>query len=470
VFVSNTQLTAQIPATDLIGTGTASVTVFNPAPGGGTSNIVNFTIAAGNNPAPTLTSISPTSAIAGGPNFTLTVNGSNFVGTSKVRWNGAERDTTVISGTQLLASIPAGDIATAGTAQVTVFTPTPGGGVSAPLTFTINQSQPGQPVLTSLSPSPVGFGGAAFTLTVNGANFVNGSTVRINGANRATSFVNANQLTASIPATDIAAAGTLNVTVVNPGEVVSNVVPLSVVSPVASVSAASYLGASIAPDSIIAAFGANMATGVASANTQPLPTNLLGTVVKVKDSAGVERDASLFFVAPQQINYLAPKDTAVGTATVTVTVNGNIAAIGQMQVARVAPGMFSANASGVGIAAALSLKVVNGAQQPFETIFRYDNGQLKFVPVELDLGPETTQVYLILFGTGFRSNNGLANVNVKIGDLDVPVLYAGLSPDFAGLDQCNVGPIPRSLIGRGDVNIVLTVESKVANTVQAYVK
>jgi uncharacterized protein (TIGR03437 family) len=59
---------------------------------------------------------------------------------------------------------------------------------------------------------------------------------------------------------------------------------------------------------------------------------------------------------------------------------------------------------------------------------------------------------------------------VKIGDLDVPVLYAGLSPDFAGLDQCNVGPIPRSLIGRGGVNIVVTVESKVANTVQAYVK
>ena len=73
--------------------------------------------------APTLTSLSPSSAAAGGPAFTLTVNGSNFVSGSVVRWNGADRTTTFVSATQLTAAIPAADIAAAGSASVTVQNP-----------------------------------------------------------------------------------------------------------------------------------------------------------------------------------------------------------------------------------------------------------------------------------------------------------------------------------------------------------
>ena len=88
--------------------------------------------------APTLTSLSPSSAAAGGPAFTLTVNGSNFVSGSVVRWNGANRTTTFVSATQLTAAIPAADIAAAGSASVTV--QNPGGAVSNALTFTITGS------------------------------------------------------------------------------------------------------------------------------------------------------------------------------------------------------------------------------------------------------------------------------------------------------------------------------------------
>ena len=70
--------------------------------------------------APTLTTLSPSSAAAGGPAFTLTVNGSNFVNGSVVSWNGANRTTTFVSATQLTAAIPAADIAAAGSASVTV--------------------------------------------------------------------------------------------------------------------------------------------------------------------------------------------------------------------------------------------------------------------------------------------------------------------------------------------------------------
>ena len=212
-FVSATQLTAAILATDLASVGTASVTVFNPTPGGGTSAKLSFAI---NYPAPTATSVLPTSAIAGGAAFTLTVNGTNFVkSTSVVRWNGSNRVTTFVSATQLTAAILSTDLATAGTASVAVFNPTPGGGTSAAQTFTIDNPVP---TLASLSPTSAYAGGAAFALTVNGTNFVKTSAVKWNGTGLATTYVSATQLTAAIPATDIAIAdiGTVSVTVFNP--------------------------------------------------------------------------------------------------------------------------------------------------------------------------------------------------------------------------------------------------------------
>ena len=214
-FVSATQLTASITAADIATAGTKPVTVFNPTPGGGTSSAVNFTVNA-SNPVPTLSSISPSSATAGGAAFTLTATGTNFINGSVVRWNGANRTTTFVSATQLTASITAADIAVAGTFPVTIFNPTPGGGTSTAVNFTVNAPSNPVPTLTSISPSSATAGGVAFTLTATGTNFINGSIVRWNGANRTTTFVSATQLTASITAADIATAGTVPVTIFNP--------------------------------------------------------------------------------------------------------------------------------------------------------------------------------------------------------------------------------------------------------------
>ncbi len=94
-------------------------------------------IATSGNPVPNLASLSPASATEGGGDFTLTVNGAGFDAAAVVRWNGADRTTTFISANQVTAAILAADIAAPGTANVTVFNPAPGGGESAPLTFTI---------------------------------------------------------------------------------------------------------------------------------------------------------------------------------------------------------------------------------------------------------------------------------------------------------------------------------------------
>ena len=223
-FVSATQLTAAITAADIAAAGSASVTVQNNPPSGAVSNALTFTITGGSTPA--LTTLSPSSAAAGGSAFTLTVNGSNFVSGSVVRWNGANRTTTFVSATQLTAAITAADIAAAGSASVTVQNNPPGGAVSNALTFTITGGS--TPTLTTLSPSSAAAGGSAFTLTVNGSNFVSGSVVRWNGANRTTTFVSATQLTAAITAADIAAAGSASVTVQNPGGAVSNALTFTI--------------------------------------------------------------------------------------------------------------------------------------------------------------------------------------------------------------------------------------------------
>ena len=165
------------------------------------------------NPAPSITSLSPPSASAGGAAFTLTVNGTNFISTSAVQWNGSSRTTSYVSTTQLTAAITSADIANAGTANVTVVNPAPGGGTSPVASLAISKPVP---TISSLSPPSANAGGAGFPLTVNGSNFISTSMVAWNGSTYPTSYVSATQVSAVIPAADIATAGIASVTVVNP--------------------------------------------------------------------------------------------------------------------------------------------------------------------------------------------------------------------------------------------------------------
>jgi hypothetical protein len=214
-FISATEVSAQVPATDDATSGTASVTVSNPAPGGGTSGALTFTINAAN-PAPIIGSLTPSSVPQGSAAFSLTVTGSSFISSSTVTWNGANLPTTYVSATQLTAQVPATDLNNAGTDSVAVVTPTPGGGTSLALSFTVTGVNPA-PTLSSLSPASVLVGSGTFALTVNGSGFLASSTVHWNGAALPTTYVSATQLSAQVPASDVASIGSANITVVNPG-------------------------------------------------------------------------------------------------------------------------------------------------------------------------------------------------------------------------------------------------------------
>jgi hypothetical protein len=151
--------------------------------------------------------------LANSTDLTLTVNGTYFAPGAIVRWNGTNLTTTYVSSTKLTAVIPAADLTQAATIPITVFNPSPGGGISASQSFNINNPLP---AITSLSPDHLTAGASTFTLTVNGKNFVSTSTVRWNGIELATNFVSPTQLTAQVTAQQAVNPGWMNITVYNP--------------------------------------------------------------------------------------------------------------------------------------------------------------------------------------------------------------------------------------------------------------
>jgi hypothetical protein len=178
------------------------------------------------NPAAVVTSINPESATVGASAINLIVNGTGFVDGSVVVWNNLDRNTTFVSETRVRAIISEAELSVPGTYQVSVRNPPPGGGSGAGVTFTVNRPTA---VITSVSPSTVFVGSGAFTLTVTGSSFINGARVRWNGAVRPTTFGGSTTLTAAIPASDVAAAGTAVITVINPApSAVSNAVNVTI--------------------------------------------------------------------------------------------------------------------------------------------------------------------------------------------------------------------------------------------------
>jgi subtilisin len=215
-FVSSTQLSAAIPSTDLAVSGTAQVTIFSPAPGGGTSTALPFTIGG----SPTL-AVSATSAAAGAP---VTVTLTNGFGGS-TDWlalaastasNGNYLQWTYVGAGVTTRTWTVNMPTTAGTYEFRLFlnNGSTRAATSPPVTVAAGPSP--IPLLSTLTPSSAPTGGAAFTLVATGSGFAAASVVRWNGANRPTTFVNSTQLQAAIPATDLAVSGTAQVTVFSP--------------------------------------------------------------------------------------------------------------------------------------------------------------------------------------------------------------------------------------------------------------
>ncbi len=223
---------------------------------------------------------------------------------------------------------------------------------------------------------------------------------------------------------------------------------------VTTVSAADFTATSLAPDSIVAAFGVRLATGTELAQRLPLPMTLAGSTVSIN---GVS--ASLFAVTSGQINFLVPPNLPGGAADIVIVAGDGTVSTGTLNLTSVQPGIFTANQSGSGAPAAAWTP--DGARY-------YAAASSSGAPLPIDAG-----AYLVLACTGLRyapatdgnAANGVAeSVQISISSVSASVLYAGAQGYFAGLDQVNV-QIPESLRGRGQVELLMTVAGRKTNKV-----
>ena len=237
-----------------------------------------------------------------------------------------------------------------------------------------------------------------------------------------------------------------------------------------AVSAASFAIGPLAPSAITSAFGSNLATSTVSATTTPLPTTLGGVTVTITDRNNVARSAPLFFVSAGQINLQIPPETAEGRARASIRRQDGTTVTGDLLIDSIAPGLFSASANGQGVGAIVGLRVNAAGTQTFFPVTSFDTAQQRFVPIPISLGPDTDKVYLILNGSGIRGVRNLSDVTVEVGNQEIPVLYAGAQGSLIGLDQVNIGPLPRNLAGRGSVNVVIRVDERRANRVSVTIQ
>jgi uncharacterized protein (TIGR03437 family) len=217
----------------------------------------------------------------------------------------------------------------------------------------------------------------------------------------------------------------------------------------------------LAPEAIAIALGDNLATAPLQPSGLPLPLNLGGTTVEVTDANGIPRMAALFYVSAKQLDYQVPPGVAIGKVSLTVAVNGNPVATGTANIAAIAPGIYSADSSGKGVAAAYVVTVhADGSSDIAATATCAAAGNCSAVPI--DLGTASDQVVLELFGTGIRNYSGA--VSCQIGPATIAPFFAGPQGTYVGLDQVNV-ILPKSLRGSGSSPVVLTVDGQAANTV-----
>ena len=137
---NSSTLQAQVPTTSLAKAGIFPITVANSGSGSATSPAVTFSVTVA---APTIASVSPSTAVAGGAAFTLSVTGTNYDQDSVVEWDGSPRATKFTNATTLTAQILAADIANAGTNSIVVVNPQGAGAASAAFPYIVTAAGAG---------------------------------------------------------------------------------------------------------------------------------------------------------------------------------------------------------------------------------------------------------------------------------------------------------------------------------------
>jgi uncharacterized protein (TIGR03437 family) len=228
------------------------------------------------------------------------------------------------------------------------------------------------------------------------------------------------------------------------------------------VSAADFLTTPQAPNSMVTIFGSNLSTGTANATSLPLPTTLANTTATIQDSSGKQEPVPFIYVSPTQINAAIPPGLSNGVAIITISIQGTVVGGANVIVNTVAPSLFTANKNGQG--APVGVVVTANASGAESSQSTYEGKSVgNYTPAPINLGQTGEQSVLVLYGTGIRGVTSLAYISATIGNVNLPVQYAGpCDPNqFVAFDQVNLS-LPQSLAGAGQVSLTLTVNGVAA--------
>ena len=233
--------------------------------------------------------------------------------------------------------------------------------------------------------------------------------------------------------------------------------------PVATfVNSATYQTVPLAAQQLATGFGSGFASQNIVASGTTLPNTLGDTSIVITDSKGNSSPAPLYYASPSQASFLIPSGLAAGAATVKVNRTSGTVLTGSLTIASSSPGLYSANANGAGVAAALAESITSsGTATPLSVFSCVSGVALSCLSTPIDVATASGTVYLALYGTAFR---GAGSLQAYIAGQQFPVQFAGAQGQYQGLDQVNIA-LPKSLAGMGEVSVYLVADGRNSNMV-----
>jgi uncharacterized protein (TIGR03437 family) len=220
-------------------------------------------------------------------------------------------------------------------------------------------------------------------------------------------------------------------------------------------------------ESLVSAYGIDLAPMTATATTIPYPTELGGIRLHLRDTTGLDLLAPLLYVSSSQINYLVPKGLADYLVSVSVERIGEpfVEHATALRLERTVPSIFTMNADG--LAAATAIRINPDKSRSIVPVVSCPDKKCMAVPIDVTKGP----VYLSLYGTGFTDQTLPATqstvapfTSCRVNAANLPdATYSGPQLQIPGLDQINV-LLPASLAGSGDSTLFCWFYAEFATT------
>jgi uncharacterized protein (TIGR03437 family) len=322
------------------------------------------------------------------------------------------------------------------------------------------------PTISNIWPPTLPVGAGAQTVTIFGTNFYAATVAMVQGvaAPLATTVVSPTALLAVVPSTLLTASGTLNFLAVNPppgGASGSWPIPVTSAPSVAGVfSAASYASATVSPGELVTIFGSNIGPSIPAALTIVggyVTTSLSGVSVTIDGQA-----APILYASANQVTVQVPYEVTTPSVDTVVLTNGsNPPASATVTTAFTAPGIFTANGSGTGEAAALNNSATGTVTLNSST----------------SLAPIGEIVTLYLTGEGDYNAPGLSGVPgatntgyvVPISISPLPTLSPLPTVTIGGVDASAgvtyAGVVPGSILGVLQINVTVPAGSATGTAV-----